>query len=143
MGEKVQRRAQGPLPVHALMLVEPLVLDGYGGVQQILGQFAVLRQHPVLLTINRLPLLPLPGLLVLVVDKRAQGHGIVIGIDHQRRRQGRIHVLHENTKQQSACADANQQQRTQHTEDLSGYAAPLSGFSLTARDPLRPFVLFQ
>ena len=143
MGEKVQRRAQGPLPVHALMLVEPLVLNGHGGVQKILGQFAVLCQHTVLLTVDRLPLLPLPGLLVLVVDKRAQGHGIVIGIDHQRRRQGRIHVLHENTKQQSACADANQQQRTQHTEDLSGYAAPLSGFSLTARDPLRPFVLFQ
>ena len=124
-GEYVQRRAGGPLPVHALVLEEPLVLNGHGGLPKGVRDLVIGHQHAVLVPVDRLELHPLPGLLVLIIDKGAEVQGVIIRVDIQRRCQRGVHILHKNARDHSGRTDADQDQRAKNAEYLPSDASPL------------------
>ena len=146
--EEVRRGAKSALPVHALVLEEPVVLDGHGGLRQGRGHLVIVHPDAVLVAVDRLVLHPLPGLLVLIIDDGAQVHGIVVGVDVQRRGQGGLYVHHKEPDQHGCGAEPYQQQRSRHEDDppcdtsrpfFLRFGFP-AGWRLAAADP---FFLFQ
>ena len=111
LGEEVHRGAQGPLPVHALVLKEAVVLNGHSRLPQ--GVRHLVKVHPdaVLRPVHRLILHPLPGVPVLVVDDGAEVHGVVVGVHVQRGGKGCPHIHHEESGDHRRCANAHQQER--------------------------------
>ena len=63
-----QNTVGGALPVHAVVLSKAFVFNSNKGVYQILWDVIIVHPLPVLSAHQSLKLLPLPGLLVLIVD---------------------------------------------------------------------------
>ena len=76
--EHVGRGAQGPDPVHAVMLPEALVLDGHGGVDDLGGNLVQAHPDPVFHRQKLPKLLKLAGLRVFGIDEGAlvQPHAV-------------------------------------------------------------------
>ena len=130
-GEEVQRRRGGSGPVHAVVLKEPVVLDGHGRLPQGVRHLIKVHPDPVLIAVDRLVLHPLSGVLVLIIDDGAEIHGVVIGVDVQRGRQRRPDVHHKDPGEHRSRADAHQQDRPQNKGDFMSCAFgafPLLGF---------------
>ena len=73
-GHGAEHGAYRPPPVHALVLVKALVLDGHGGVPQRLGDLVAGQQNAVLAVIEGLVDLPFVRFRVLGVHLCGQGH---------------------------------------------------------------------
>ena len=116
-GNQLQHRSGGPLPVHALMLKEALVLDGNGGLPQVVGHLVKAHQNAVLLAVDVLELLPRPGLLILIVDKGAEVHGVVLRPHRHAGGDHRVDILLKEMQADQRRADAHQQDRPQRNED--------------------------
>ena len=71
----------GAVPVHALVLPEAVVLNGHHGLDEAVGQVAVLDELPVALAGVERPQDLLLSIGVLVVDGGGQGHGHLLNGD--------------------------------------------------------------
>ncbi len=76
--EQAQNRPCGPLPVHALVGVKALVLNGDGGVQQIFRNVAVIHPNPVGLGMQGGQLLILTGVGIQIIEDRILTQIIVV-----------------------------------------------------------------
>ena len=119
-GEDVQRRLGCPLPVHTVVLEKPLVLNSHSGLPQGVRNLVILGQNAILLAMYRLEGHPLSCLLILIVDKGAERHGIILRSHFHCGDHTRLHILHENARDHRSRANADQDQRSQDAEYLSG-----------------------
>lgn len=130
-GEEVQRGGGGSGPVHAVVLKESVVLNGYGRLPQRVRDLFIVHPDAVFRAVDGLVFHPISGVPVLVIDDGAEIHGVVVGVDLQRRGQCGPDVHHKKPGKHRHCADAHQQDRPQDEDDLvsrSFGAFLLSGF---------------
>ena len=130
-GEEVQRGGGGSGPVHAVVLKESVVLNGYGRLPQRVRDLFIVHPDAVFRAVDSLVFHPISGVPVLVIDDGAEIHGVVVGVDLQRRGQRGPDVHHKKPGKHRHCADAHQQDRPQDEDDLvsrSFGAFLLSGF---------------
>ena len=99
--EHIETGSDGAQPVHAVMLVKPLILDGDTGVLEVLRD--VLQSHPnaVFTLVELFELLPLPCLAVLIVDHR--------GLIQSKALNGEVHLVGEVVLN-IHCKDAGEDQ---------------------------------
>ena len=110
-GKHAHHRLGGTPPVHAVVLPEPAVLDGHGGVLEVLGHILIV--HP--LGVGDAEYLAqffiLSGTLVLIVHHTVLVH-IEAGEIHVGLRENHVDNIHcRKAGQESAGGQENQQQR--------------------------------
>lgn len=115
-GGQLQHRSGSTLPVHALVLEKPLVLNGHGGLPQVGGHLVEAHQDTVFRAVDALEFLPRTRLLILIIDEGAELHGVVlrphrhVGGDH------RVDILLKEVQADQRRADADKQDRPQRNE---------------------------
>ena len=109
--ERVVHAARRALPVHALMLVEALVLDGDERLHDVVRDLLVVDERAVLDAVELRQLHPLSGVLVLVIDRGALLERVGGQVDVHLRLQLRVHVLHERAEKHRRREGADDQQR--------------------------------
>ena len=117
-GEHVQRGGGGSVPVHAVVLKESVVLNGHGRLPQRVRDLFIVHPDAVFRAVDSLVFHPISGVPVLVIDDGAEIHGVVVGVDLQRRGQRGPDVHHKKPGKHRHCADAHQQHRPQDEDDL-------------------------
>ena len=129
--------AGGAVPVHALVGVEPLVLDGHHCVLQVLGDLvqigpdAVLRVHE-----QRLVHDPFAALRLLIVQLRGDLRLEFVQIDLYLPPHAAVDVCGENTCEDGAGQHEHQQQRADDASRLLPAAAAAPG------RPLLPVIVY-
>ena len=105
-----QHRAGRALPVHALMAEKPFVLNGNGGLPQVVGNLVEVHKDTVFRAVDALEFHPFAGFLVLIIYEGTEVHGIVLRPDFQGRSQRGLHIFFEKTEHQNSRADSDQEQ---------------------------------
>ena len=90
-GEHIGHRRRRPHPVHPVVLAEPLVLDGDGGVDEVVGHILQVRPHPVLRGVEGLVGHIVVRLAVVVVQVGGQ-----VGVGGQQGGAGLLHLRHDH-----------------------------------------------
>ena len=113
----VQNGAGGTLPVHAVVLFKPLVLNGHRCILKVLGN--VLQVHPdaVFVHVQRLVHDPLLGVGVLVIQLGGDLGLEFVQIDLHLAAHGAVDIRHEDTGEDGRRKHEHQQQRA---DDASG-----------------------
>ena len=140
-GEHVQRRADGPLPVHTVVGEEPFVLNGHGGLPQCVGHVLEIRPDAVFGGMDGLVLLPLAAVLILIINNGALAHvvNVVLRPDIQRGCQGGLYIHHENARHHQGRAKADQNHRADNELDGPAAASSCAFFLMGFPAPRRPF----
>ena len=127
VGEGAEHGPQGAVPIHAVVGLEALVLNGNGGVTQDLGDGVEVHPNAVFIAEQGLVHDRLLGLGVLIVQLR--GHLLVIlGHVHLHMPlQGRVDVGHEDPHENGGGQHDDQQDGSQDNADGPPDAAALSG----------------
>ena len=109
--EHVDERARRAVPVHALVVIEALVLDGDRRLFEIRRQLVVIDPDAVLVRCQHRKLY---GLAVVIVgpDRARERDGVVLKRDVQIGRKGILHIVGENAREEKPA----QQQHEQHRE---------------------------
>ena len=121
--------AEGAVPVHALVLPEAVVLNGYQRLNEVLGQVIVLNQLPVAaagigVVVKEGLEDHLVAVLVRGVDGGGQGHGhLLIGDLPQRGDEGGVDVGHENLEEDGHRQHADDAQGEEREEDAADQPA--------------------
>ena len=132
-GQGADNGAHGTVPVHAVVALEALVLDGNGRLLQVIGDLAEVDPDAVLLIIERLvhvPVLILPGSGVLVIVHLRGDGGLILAHRHLNRTLHRlVDVVHEDSDENRDREHAHQTDRPDDAPDLSA-CGPLLGRGL-------------
>ncbi len=138
-GEHLHEGTGGAVPVHALVLVEALVLDGDQRLLHIFGDLVDIRPDALVVAHQGLELLPLAG-GVLVPDGAGLGELVVLQRQVHVRGQEVLHIVGEDAGEQEPRDQQNQQEGAEHLKDgaddgrgdvhreaggLEGHAQPL------------------
>ena len=115
--EHIHERAGGAVPVHPVVVPEPLVLDGDEGVDQILRDLLVLHVLPVLVAVEGEPLHLRSGLRVDVVHHRVLVHGEDGEVDIRPGHDGGLYIDGRVDDHEDAGHRADQHQGAQHLQD--------------------------
>ena len=146
--------AQGPVPVHTVVLEEPVVLDGHRRLPHGLGNLVIGHQNPILDAVDGLVFHPLPRLLVLIVDKGAEVQLVIIHGHGQIGGHRGVDILQKDIGENSGGENADQrhcEQRKKHAANNPGRRAgraapPLPGTPLRMTAPpgrLRSLIVLQ
>ena len=137
----MKHRTAGTPPVHTFMQKEPLVFNGHRRLPEMVGHILQIHPDTVLFSVNRLKLYPITGLFVLIINDRAELHGIIIRIHLQNRGQRRINVLHKKSADHCRRTDTDQHHGKQAKENSADDPSGKTLFPFSRLACLLSFVL--
>ena len=104
--EHIEDRADGAVPVHALVVVEALVLNGYEGVLEVLRYVLIVDPYAVLAALERREDVPVP-----VVDRARLAERVVVERDVQLVHERGLDVEGEDADEQQPRGQQDQYRR--------------------------------
>ena len=110
------------------MLEKTLILNRHGSLPQCVRHVFNLYWNPIHLAMDGLVLNPLPRLLILVVDKGALIHGVILCANLHNGHDIALHILHENSREDTGSTDSHQQNRQQDKAHAPGPALSSAAF---------------
>ena len=127
--EHVHECAGRAVPVHALMLIEALVLDRNCRVHQILGDLVIIDPYALFQTGKADELLP-AAVHVLIEDRAGERHGEVLQLNVQLGGKAGLDIVCEDAHEQQRRHDEDQKDRPDGAEDRPGDAGRRAGRSV-------------
>ena len=134
-GEHVQHGLGRALPVHAGVGPEPLVLDGHGGVDEILGDVVIVHPDGAGVAEEGDQLLVLPGVRVGVIHHAVLPQGEVVQAQVGHGEDHRFDIYGGKAAQDGPCAQEYQQQSAQDKGQPSVFPARPAGAAPPRRGP--------
>ena len=119
-GEHGEHSSGGPEPVHAVVVVKPLVLDGHRRMDQVFRDIRIGHPFAVLVPVDGQPLHVRAGVRIRVIDGGGQVHGKLGQVQRRLRHDDRLDVDGRKTGQDGAGGDADEQQRAQYLQNIQG-----------------------